>query len=250
MLPEISLLTQPEPLTERGQGKKPEHRDVDIAFQRIWVAIASHKLLPGTRLKEEELCEALGISRGFVRILLRQLEHHKLIAHVPHSGAFVAEPTREEAREVFRARRLIELELVGELATRCTPQNRVILEQHAKLEQEAHHTGDLGTRIRLAGEFHLLIGALAKRPVLYPFLQEIISRSLLIVALYQQPRSSNGCIAGNRACTEHHTLIEAIASRDVASATALMETHLNELEKQLSLDPEEKQQVDLRSIFS
>ncbi|MCT7654373.1 GntR family transcriptional regulator [Oceanimonas sp. NS1] len=97
-----------------------KNNDLDKVYQRIWEAIVAHKLLPGTRLKEEELCETFGLSRGFVRKLLLQLSHDKLVNLVPNSGAFVTEPSPEEARDIFQARRLIEAELVRELASKCT----------------------------------------------------------------------------------------------------------------------------------
>lgn len=224
--------------------------ELDRVYQRIWGAIVSHKLLPGTRLKEDDLGEAFGISRGSVRKLLQQLAHHHLVTLVPNSGAFVAEPTREEAREVFKTRRLIELEMVRELAAKCTPQDRLTLERHVEQEHQAHHAGDHSIRIRLSGEFHLLIGALAGRPVLYQFLHEIISRASLIVALYQRSHSANGRSAGDRACCEHHDLIDAIASHQVERAVELMTEHLEELEQQLDLAPPQEKKIDLKHLFA
>ena len=55
-----------------------KNKDLDKVYQRIWEAIVAHKLLPGTRLKEEELCETFGLSRWFVRKLLLQL-HQVLV---------------------------------------------------------------------------------------------------------------------------------------------------------------------------
>ncbi|MFC6673643.1 FCD domain-containing protein [Marinobacterium aestuariivivens] len=130
------------------------------------------------------------------------------------------------------------------------PQDRLTLQRHVDDEHEAHHRGDNGTRIRLSGEFHLLIGALAGRPVLYQFLHEIISRSSLIVALYQRSHSANGRSAGDRACCEHHGLIEAISAREVDRAVQLMEEHLEELESQLDLAPPQEETVDLKQVFA
>ncbi|UTW13350.1 GntR family transcriptional regulator [Marinobacterium rhizophilum] len=230
--------------------KTSVNSQLDAAYQRVWGAIVSHRLLPGTRLKEDDLCDTFGISRGNVRKLLQQLAHHHLVTLIPNSGAFVARPGREEAQEVFKTRRMMELEMVRELARKCTARDRQMLEQHLHREHAAHESGDKSLRIRLSGEFHLLIGTLAERPVLYQFLHEIISRASLIVALYQRSHSANGRSAGDRACCEHHDLIEAIAAHRVEQAVELMDAHLQELENQLDLEPPLERHVDLKKVFA
>lgn len=223
-------------------------KDLDSVYQRIWEAIVAHKLLPGTRLKEEELSETFGISRGFVRKLLLQLSYHKLVNLVPNSGAFVAEPSPEEARDIFQARRLIETELVRELASKCTIQEKKLLQEHLKREHEAIEQGDQSVRIRLSGEFHLLIGKLANKPVLTSFLHEIIPRSSLIVALYQRSGQSLNSHSGF-SCSEHNALLEAISNHQIEQAAQLMIDHLNEIEAQLQLAPIVDKGINLKHIF-
>lgn len=226
-----------------------KNKDLDSVYQRIWEAIVAHKLLPGTRLKEEELSETFGLSRGFVRKLLLQLSYHKLVNLVPNSGAFVAEPSPEEARDIFQARRLIETELVRELASKCTMREKKLLQEHLKREHEAIEQGDQSVRIRLSGEFHLLIGKLANKPVLTSFLHEIIPRSSLIVALYQRSGQSLNSHSGF-SCSEHNALLEAIASHQIELAAQLMIDHLNEIEAQLQLELIEDKDINLKHIFA
>ncbi len=224
--------------------------NVDSIYTRIWESIVARKLQPGFRLKEEELCEVFGASRGNIRKVLQQLSFHNLVKIIPNSGAFVAEPSIKEAREVFQARRLIETELIRELAANFTPEKRRALEEMLKKEQEAHKEGNQYLRVRLSGEFHLLIGQLADKPVLTGFLHEIIPRSSLILSLYQRPSTQNGRSAGHVACAEHEELIDILESGDADRAVAFMIDHLNELENQLDLEPIEEEGMDLKSIFS
>ena len=86
--------------------------------------------------------------------------------------------------------------------------------------------------------------------MLYQFLHEIISRASLIVALYQRSHSANGRSAGDRACCEHHDLIDAIAAHRIEQAVEIMDAHLTELQNQLDLDPPQEQQVDLKKVFA
>ncbi|AEY00007.1 GntR family transcriptional regulator [Oceanimonas sp. GK1] len=227
-----------------------KNKDLDKVYQRIWEAIVAHKLLPGTRLKEEELCDTFGLSRGFVRKLLLQLSYHKLVNLVPNSGAFVAEPSPEEARDIFQARRLIEAELVRELASKCTLREKKLLQEHLEKEHQAAEQGDQSLRIRLSGEFHLLIGKLANKPVLTSFLHEIIPRSSLIVALYQNGSRKGHHHGTGPSCSEHNELLEAIAGHHIERAVTLMIDHLNEIEAQLQLEPPAEEDVNLKHIFA
>lgn len=222
----------------------------DEVYNRIWTAIMERKLQPGTRLKEEDLCEVFETSRGGIRKVLQRLAHHNLIKLVPNSGAYVARATVEEAREVFQARRLIETELVHELVRCFDEYKKQALEDHVDLEEQAHRDGDLNRRIRLSGEFHLKIGELAGKPVLTHFLREIVSRTSLIIAQYQRSSARHAEQTASHPCSEHRGLIEAFDKGDAARAVQLMSEHLMHLEQQLDLDSGIHNAIDLKSIFT
>lgn len=230
----------------RKNAGKP---DADEVYNRIWTAIMERKLQPGTRLKEEDLCEVFETSRGGIRKVLQRLAHHNLVNLIPNSGAYVAKATVKEAREVFQARRLIETELVRELTQSFSAGKKKALEEHIELEERAHREGDLNRRIRLSGEFHLLIGELADKPVLTHFLREIVSRTSLIIAQYQQSNARHAEQTAEHPCCEHRGLIEAFARKDATGAVELMIEHLNHLEQQLDLDSGINGAIDLKSIF-
>ena len=71
-------------------------------------AIHEHKVLPGTKLGEDELSEIYGVSRTLVRSALQGLSHEQLVDIQPNRGAFVSKPSLREAREIFEARALLE----------------------------------------------------------------------------------------------------------------------------------------------
>ncbi len=168
--------------------------DVEIR-ERIWNAIVDRSLQPGMRLKEEELNDIFHVGRSRIRKVLLQLQCERLIDLVPNSGAFVAQPTVKEAREVFAARRLIEGELVRKLTARMTDDDRNDLEALSAAEETAHKEGRTSDEIRLSGQFHVRIAELADSPVLLGFLRELIPQTSLIIALYQS-RHVGGCGAG------------------------------------------------------
>lgn len=79
-----------------------------------WVAavlrarIADGKLLPGTKLSELALAAQLGVSRNTLREAFTVLAGEMIITRFPNRGVFVAAPGREEIREIYRVRRMLE----------------------------------------------------------------------------------------------------------------------------------------------
>lgn len=217
--------------------------DVEIR-ERIWNAIVDRSLQPGMRLKEEELNDIFHVGRSRIRKVLLQLQCERLIDLVPNSGAFVAQPTVKEAREVFAARRLIEGELVRKLTARMTDDDRNDLEALSAAEETAHKEGRTSDEIRLSGQFHVRIAELADSPVLLGFLRELIPQTSLIIALYQS-RHVGGCGA-----PEHNALVEAMAQGEADRAAAQMSEHLERIESLLDLQQSDEQPVDLRRILS
>lgn len=213
-------------------------------YNRIWRAIADRKMRPGTRLKEEKLAEIFSVSRARVRQALAALEHDGLVTIVPHRGAFVSQPSVEEARDIFFARRAIETQLARRLCATATPEVVSKLERHVAREREAHAEGDTRTAIRLSGGFHLLIGELAGSPYLWDVLRDLVSRTSLIIAMYQV-RTGPDC-----GPDEHAEIVAAITQGHSDRATELMAHHLEHLEGTLDLEQDASQSDDLSDLLS
>ena len=60
------------------------------------------------KLPEDELASIYSVSRTAIRSALQALAHDRLVRLEPNRGAFVAHPSKQEAREIFDARMLIE----------------------------------------------------------------------------------------------------------------------------------------------
>jgi DNA-binding GntR family transcriptional regulator len=65
-------------------------------------------LLPGVRLPEQALCDALSVSRNTLREAFSQLIAERILTREQHRGVFVATPEVADVRDVYRARRLVE----------------------------------------------------------------------------------------------------------------------------------------------
>jgi DNA-binding GntR family transcriptional regulator len=198
-------------------------------YSQLTEAIVSHRLVPGTKLPEDELAAIYAVSRTAVRSALQALAHDRLVKLEPNRGAFVAQPSRKEAREVFEARALIEPRVAALAAEKAQTADIARLRRHLKDEEKAVRAGKDSAAIALSAQFHVAIAAIADQSILTEFVTDLVSRSSLIIALYWHRRDTT--------CESHahHAVIDAIAARRPAQASELMKSHLADLLSGLDL---------------
>ncbi|OZI32260.1 GntR family transcriptional regulator [Bordetella genomosp. 10] len=201
----------------------------DIAAD-IARAIISQRLPPGTRLREEALARAYGVSRTKIRAALLMLTKDKLITTVPDKGAFVSKPTAEEARDIFAVRRILEVAMVREFVARATPADYRRIERHLKDERKIAAREDVRLRNLLLADFHLLLAEVAGNTVLTEMLRELSARSSVITAFYQ---STMDAVCSS---DEHREFLRVAREGDVERACALMVEHLEHVEQALDFE--------------
>lgn len=217
-------------------------------YERMVETILDHRLPPGTKLIEERLATAFGVSRTRVRPVLVRLANEQIVTLTPNRGATVAQPTETEAREVFEVRRMIEPTLISCFIAQASADDIAVLSQCITLEEEARNAGDMRRAIRLSGDFHLHIANAAQHQTLGRILRELVSRTSLILMTYgtnTQPQST----ASRCGCQEHRALLDAIRLRDAKEAARLMGEHLAQLESQLQFSQSDADVPDLLSLF-
>lgn len=197
--------------------------------ETILAAVIEHRLPPGTKLAEEKLALHFGVNRARIRQVFDRLAHDGIVTRQHNRGAFVSEPSAEDARELFAVRRLIEPAIVHAAAARIDRTAKKRLDAHLAAEAAANRVGDVRALIRLTGEFHLLLADLAGNSLLARLLRELETRTSLIIFLYDRPHQPS--------CRGHdHVKIAAAVLRgDGAEAARLMLQHLDEVEKGLDV---------------
>jgi DNA-binding GntR family transcriptional regulator len=74
--------------------------------------IAEGYFPPGTRLSEDSIGGALGVSRNTLREAFRLLTHERLLVHELNRGVFVRVLTVNDVEDIYRTRRLVECAVV------------------------------------------------------------------------------------------------------------------------------------------
>lgn len=198
--------------------------------QALFDAIVERRLMPGTKLVEDEVGATFGASRTVVRAALQALAFDGVVTLERNRGAFVASPSPEESREVFAARRMIEPGLAARAAERATAADLRVLDRHLREESAAVAARGPSARraeIKASGDLHLQIAGLAGNEILSRFLRELVARSSLVIALYGRTGASR-C-----ALDEHGMIVDALRQHDGARAAQLMDRHIGHIEADL-----------------
>ncbi len=214
----------------------------DEVLRQIEQAVLDHRLPPGTKLKEVQLAELFGVKRGLIRKVLTRLAHSRLVEQTPNRGATVAQPSVEEGRDLFAARRVIESAIVEQLARDVDGVDIDMLRDRLADEADAYQRGDSERALALSVDFHRQLAALAGNSVLESYLDDIIRRTPLVILTHLGDETENRC--RNQ---EHVAIVDAIAAGDTATAVAVMQSHLLQIEGKIEPKPETP--TDLASLL-
>jgi DNA-binding GntR family transcriptional regulator len=163
---------------------------VDALAADLRREILDGTLVPGSRLRERDLCQTYGVARHSLRAALRALATEGLVRIEPHRGARVAELTADDVRWLYELRAALEIEAahlalernggrlppevhaaLARLEAACVgedPPWSAVNESHAELHgaivAAAHSPRIAAAHAALSGEMRLFL--LALRPYL------------------------------------------------------------------------------------
>lgn len=206
-------------------------------YQALRSALLDGEYLPGDRIYEATIAQALGVSRNPVREAVRRLQQDGLVEVRPHYGIYVTTIPAEEIEDIYRIRGALEATAAG-LATERMSDAEIaeIAEIHAEQVRAAKEAAPLPREpvsVVLADRFHHAIHVGARSPRLLVLLEQIYAqvthfRNLTLRA----PGRASVSAAG------HGAILDAIRSRDVPAAEEQMRLHIDDarqaLERQLS----------------
>jgi DNA-binding GntR family transcriptional regulator len=207
----VPRLERPGPLRDRVYGALLE-------------LITTRALQPGQHLVESELAGHLGVSRQPVREALQRLNTEGWVDLRPAQGAFVHEPTDEEADQLLTVRTLLEAEAARLAAVNAGSAGVAVLEELCAQGESAVAADDVDAAVALNARLHATVMELAGNAVLAELAGQVDRR----VRWYYTPIARQ---RGRQSWIEHRELIAAIADRDEQRATAVMRQHTEHTRK-------------------
>lgn len=201
----VERLDRPGPLRER-------------VYEALLGLITMRALRPGQHLVESELADELGVSRQPVREALQRLANEGWVDLRPAQGAFVHEPSEEEADQLLSVRALLEADAARLAAENASPEGIKDLEELCVRGEAAVAADDVDAVVDANAAFHAKVMELAGNPVLTELSQQVDRR----VRWYYRPVARQ---RGEQSWIEHRWLIEAIETGDESVAAAVMRAH-------------------------
>ena len=197
------------------------------AYEQIRSDIIAGYLLPGARLKIDDLCKSLGVSLGAVREALSRLTSDGLVVSQPQRGFVVSPISASDLKdltmvrceiEALCLRRAIELGDVAWEAEVLAALHRITRTPAIDANDPKHYREDWG---KLHDAFHETLVAVCGSPWLLRLRSQLYLRSdryrRLSLPLAEHDRDVNA---------EHTAIADAVLARDADAAVARMSEHI------------------------
>ncbi|HET8787059.1 MAG TPA: GntR family transcriptional regulator [Candidatus Limnocylindrales bacterium] len=226
------------PLTPIGEQRSLQER----TYQSMRLAILEGRYVPGERIYEAEVAQALGVSRNPVREAVRRLQQDGLLDVRAHYGIYVTRIPVEEIDDIYRIRAALEGTAAGFATARMTDEDIAELETIVGEQQKAVAAAEALPRAPVsvvqADHFHHAIHVGARSPRLLAMLEQLYAQVTHFRNLtLRLPGRAAVSAAG------HAEILRAIQARDADSAETLMRGHIDDARHALvrHMDEIEKQ---------
>ena len=177
--------------------------------------ILDGRLTPGTRLRETQLSQSLGVSRNTLREALRGLAEQGLVTHQPHRGVVVTDLSEEDVADLFRLRLVLERAGLAALDADGLEALRAATDAFG----EALDRGDTEAALEHDFDFHrTLVAALASARLSAAHARAQRELRLVLLQLdrdYEPPQAA-----------EHRAILDALLAGDRSAADAALVEHL------------------------
>lgn len=200
----------------------------DEAASQIRQEIVTGKFVPGQRLQEMTLAQALGVSRGPVREAFKLLKAEGLVYEEPNRGAFVVSLSPADVGEIFEVRLAVETRSIKLITRAQEPRVIDALREHAERLIAAAAAGNDRRVAQVDVDFHEAICEGSGVGRLHQiFLQSVLLwRALLFVDEYLYPVVAD-------ASDEHSDIVRAILTGEENVAAVTLESHLERSRERL-----------------
>jgi DNA-binding GntR family transcriptional regulator len=207
----------------------------DMAYEVIREGILQGAFKPGERLRQDQLANAIGVSRIPVRSALLQLESEGLITFEPYRGAVVNSLSADDVRAIYEIRGLLEAHALRKAMGAITPERLKHIEE---LARELNEIADGEEFLARRGEFFAELYDAEHQPQ--------------IVAMIEKLRTDTGRYWIERKVDyvrrpgerDHLQLIEFLRAGDADGAVRWLQSHLEQVCAQVVALVERDEQPD------
>jgi DNA-binding GntR family transcriptional regulator len=207
--------------------KKSQNKDLTReAYNDIRKMIFSDQLKPGQKIPYRRMAEGLHMSLTPVVQALKHMEFMGLVRHEQNKGFFVENVTPREIDEAYRLRSILEPGMLAQTIPNLDAKGEKKIGTALDEYLEACQKGSLKLKLVKDIQFHMSMAELSGQNLsvlilrhLFDFLYLRFGQELI----FSRP-SEDAALA-------HTAIFDAIKSKDVHTATRVLETHIKEIHK-------------------
>ncbi|MDO9377890.1 MAG: GntR family transcriptional regulator [Nocardioidaceae bacterium] len=197
----------------------------DRAAKAVRDQVVEGLLRSGTRLPEERLAAAIGVSRNTLREALSQLVAERILVREPNRGVVVATPSVDDVRDVYRVRRIIEPAAMREGRPTGDVAALALAVDEGRVADAA---GDVDAVASANQHFHRAVVALAGSPRLDAQMDQLLAEMRLFFHQMVRPDQFH------RPYLEQNSdIAELVLQGDRATAAELLADYLAGAEEEL-----------------
>ncbi|MFC3025064.1 GntR family transcriptional regulator [Vibrio zhugei] len=213
-------------------------------YQQMRNAIVEHHLIPGTRLPEDKLSHAFGVSRTVTRKVLQRLSLERFVTLQANKGAFVTQPTQKESLDVLDTRIMLEPLLIPDIIAHWSDAHSQRFRAMIVQEKQANQNHQHEQAIQLTARFHFELAALANNSIMADYIKQLCYRSSLVIAAYGS-HTSVSCD-----CDDHAQLITLFEQQRISAAQKWMVHHLETIKASIQFEDDDTADVDFCALFA
>ncbi len=203
----------------------------DSAASRVADALRARimagELLPGARLSQERVQEAMGVSRSTLREALQLLIRERLLVHELSRGVFVRRLSLDDVADLYRARRIVECAALRAVDT-MTPAGLRRLRAAIDDGRQAAAADEWGQVAAASIRFHEALVALAGSPRLDTLVSGVLAEFRLAYGLMHDTQAFHV-----RFLARHEDIARAVSEGDLATAADLLDDYLRDAEREV-----------------
>ncbi|MFQ8433719.1 GntR family transcriptional regulator [Amaricoccus sp. W119] len=186
------------------------------------------ELVPGQRLKIDEIASLCGVSHMPVRTALQELEAEGVLLVHPRRGAEIRMVDADYITSMLDVRGAIEAMLAGKCAALATAAEIEQIEQLAREFEQRADEDDATALLRANFRLHSFINAVPRNAEAI----HTLNRGRLLIETLRMRFGYGGARLGDLV-REHREIVAAIARRDVAMARAVAQEHCDHARDEL-----------------
>ena len=162
--------------------ENPGETSVADLFKVLREQIVTHKIPPGSWLREQQLVDEYKTPRAKVRDVLAALEQRSLVERIPNRGAIVIKRDTEQVCDIYEVREVLEGLMVRLATEKTKPEDWLDLLKEFEGPMRAYvEKGDFEAFIEGYEKFRLRVRAAAANPTLEQCMDSIYEKTHMII---------------------------------------------------------------------